>query len=41
VLFDGLSGTFSYDSSQDDENGNGTAYLFGCAISKTEDKSGE
>lgn len=38
ILFNGLGGTFSYDSSGDDENGNGSAYLFGQVIPKSEEK---
>ncbi len=38
VLFDGLGGTFFYDSSCDDADGNGSAYLFGQEISKSEEK---
>ena len=40
VLFEGLEGTFYYDASDDDENGNGCAYMFGQAIPKTEEKAG-
>jgi hypothetical protein len=39
TLFDGIGGDFSYDASEDDENGNGTAYLFGQAIKKREEKT--
>lgn len=38
ILFNGLGGTFIYDSSGDDENGNGSAYLFGQVIPKSEEK---
>ena len=36
VMFDGTGSLFSYDSSGDDENGNGRAYMFGQEIPKSE-----
>ena len=36
VMFGGSGSSFSYDSSEDDENGNGKAYMFGQEIPKSE-----
>lgn len=41
VLFKGMGGKFKHDASQDDEEGNGTAWMFGQEIRKTLDHSGQ
>ena len=39
IMFDGIGSSFTYDASEDDENGNGKAYMFGQEIVKSEDRS--